>query len=155
MAEDSEEYQKMQDASLELLNSEERRLSTVKEITNELKEQGELGASSSQSWNSVFKDLSKMAETAVTNWDKVNKVMGLYFRSGKSEIWGLQYHPDYEYWQMLNLSNGRKDRILQNNHFDNENDFQNHLNYIKEEDKKLDFENRTFEIRNWLNYLKN
>ena len=73
MAEDSEEYQKMQDASLELLNSEERRLSTVKEITNELKEQGELGASSSQSWNSVFKDLSKMAETAVTNWDKVNK----------------------------------------------------------------------------------
>ena len=85
--------------------------------------------------------------------DKVNKVMGLYFRSGKSEIWGLQYHPDYEYWQMLNLSNGRKDRILQNNHFDNENDFQNHLNYIKEEDKKLDFENRTCEIRNWLNYL--
>jgi hypothetical protein len=73
MAEDSEEYQKMQDSSLELLNSEERRLSTVKEITNELKEQGELGASSSQSWNSVFKDLSKMAETAVTNWDKVNK----------------------------------------------------------------------------------
>ena len=85
--------------------------------------------------------------------DKINKVMGLYFRSGKSEIWGLQYHPDYEYWQMLNLSNGRKDRILQNNHFDNETDFQNHLNYIKEEDKKLDFENRTCEIRNWLNHL--
>ena len=60
MAEDSEEYQKMQDSSLELLNSEERRLSTVKEITNELKEQGELGASSSQSWNSVFKDLSSI-----------------------------------------------------------------------------------------------
>ena len=86
--------------------------------------------------------------------DKVNKVMGLHFKQGKSEIWGLQYHPDYEYWQMINLSNGRKDRILQNNHFDNENDFQNHLNYIKEEEKKLDFENRTFEIRNWLNYLK-
>ena len=86
--------------------------------------------------------------------DKVNKVMGLHFKSGKSEIWGLQYHPDYEYWQMINLSNGRKDRILQNNHFDSENDFQNHLNYIREEDKKLDFENRTFEIRNWLNNLK-
>ena len=28
--------------------------------------------------------------------DKVNKVMGVYFKSGNSEIWGLQYHPDYE-----------------------------------------------------------
>ena len=73
MAEDSKEYESMKDSSLELLNSEERRLGTVKDITSELKKQGELGASSSQSWNSVFKDLSKMAETAVTNFDKVNK----------------------------------------------------------------------------------
>ncbi len=86
--------------------------------------------------------------------DKVNNVMGLHFTSGKSEIWGVQYHPDYEYWQMINLSNARKDRILQNNYFDNENDFQNHLDFIKEENKKLDFENRTCEIRNWLNYIK-
>ena len=65
--------------------------------------------------------------------DKVNKVMGLHFISGKSEIWGLQYHPDYEYWQMINLSSARKDRILKNNVFNNEDEFQNHLNFIKEE----------------------
>ena len=35
--------------------------------------------------------------------------MGVYFKSGNSEIWGLQYHPDYEYWQMINLANERKD----------------------------------------------
>ena len=86
--------------------------------------------------------------------DKVNKVMGLYFTKGKSKIWGLQYHPDYEYWQMINLSNGRKDRILENGHFDNENEFKKHLDYIKEEEKKLDFENRTCEVRNWLDYIK-
>ena len=86
--------------------------------------------------------------------DKVNKVMGLYFKSGKSKIWGLQYHPDYEYWQMINLSSARKDRILENNHFNNETEFQNHLDFIKDEDKKLDFENRTCEVRNWLNYIK-
>ncbi len=86
--------------------------------------------------------------------DKVNKVMGLYFTSGKSKIWGLQYHPDYEYWQMINLSNGRKERILKNGHFKNDNEFQNHLVYIKEEEKKLDFKNRTCEIRNWLNHIK-
>ena len=85
--------------------------------------------------------------------DKVNNVMGLYFLSGKSKIWGLQYHPDYEYWQMVNLSNARKDRILKNNYFKNENEFQNHLDYIKEEEKKLDFENRTREVRNWLDNL--
>ena len=86
--------------------------------------------------------------------DKVNKVMGLYFTSGKSIIWGLQYHPDYEYWQMINLSSARKDRILENNHFNNDSEFQNHLNYIKDEEKKLDFENRTCEVRNWLNHIK-
>ena len=86
--------------------------------------------------------------------DKINKIMGLYFKSGNSKIWGLQYHPDYEYWQMINLSSGRKDRILENNHFNNETEFQNHLAFIKDEEKKLDFENRTCEVRNWLNYIK-
>ena len=39
--------------------------------------------------------------------DKINKIMGVYFKSENSEVWGLQYHPDYEYWQMINLSNER------------------------------------------------
>ena len=86
--------------------------------------------------------------------DKINKIMGVYFKSGNSEVWGLQYHPDYEYWQMINLASARKDRILENNHFNNETEFQNHLDFIKNEDKKLDFENRTCEVRNWLNYIK-
>ena len=80
--------------------------------------------------------------------------MGLYFKYSNSEIWGLQYHPDYEYWQMINLSSGRKDRIIKNKLFNDENDFQKHLDYIKEEDKKLDFQNRTCEIKNWLNIIK-
>ncbi len=102
-----------------------------------------------------YDEVCEMPDGAILlSSDNVNKVMGIHFKSGKSEILGLQYHPDYEYWQMINLANGRKDSILQNNLFDSENDFQNHLNYIKGEDQKLDFENRTCEIRNWLNYLK-
>jgi GMP synthase (glutamine-hydrolysing) len=87
--------------------------------------------------------------------DKVNRVMAIHFRTGSSEIWGLQYHPDYEYQQMINLSNERKDRMINNKNFKDENDFQNHMNYIKAEDKKLDFENRTCEVRNWLDFIKN
>ena len=86
--------------------------------------------------------------------DKVNNVMSVYFKSGHSEIWGLQYHPDYEYYQMINLANERKNRMIDNKYFKDESDFENHINYIKEEDKKLDFENRTCEVKNWLNFIK-
>jgi len=87
--------------------------------------------------------------------DKINRVMAIHFKPGKSEVWGLQYHPDYEYHQMISLANARKDRIIKNKQFKDENDFENHMNYIKEEDKKLDFENRTCEVKNWLDFLKN
>ena len=86
--------------------------------------------------------------------DKVNNVMSVYFKSGKSEIWGLQYHPDYEYYQMINLANERKNRMIENKYFKDESDFKHHINYIKEECKKLDFENRICEIKNWLNFIR-
>ncbi len=102
-----------------------------------------------------FDEVSEIPRGAtILSSDNINNVMGVYFKSGNSEIWGLQYHPDYEYWQMVNLSNERKDRMIKNKYFKNENDFQNHINYIKEEDKKLDFESRTCEIKNWLNHIK-
>jgi len=102
-----------------------------------------------------FDEVCEIPENAtLLSSDKVNKVMGVYFKSGNSEIWGLQYHPDYEYYQMVNLSNERKDRMITNKYFKDENDFQNHMSYIKDEDKKLDFENRTCEVKNWLDIIK-
>jgi len=92
-------------------------------------------------------------EAILLSSDKVNRVMGLYFKSRNSEIWGLQYHPDYEYWQMINLANARKEIMISNNYFKDEKDFQNHMNLINSEDKKLDFENRTCEIKNWLDVI--
>ena len=102
-----------------------------------------------------FDEVCKVPEGAILlSSDKVNKVMGLYFKSGNSEIWGLQYHPDYEYWQMINLANARKERMISNKHFKDEKNFQTHMNYIKDEDKKLDFKNRTCEVKNWLDNIK-
>ena len=102
-----------------------------------------------------FDEVCKIPEGAtLLSSDNVNNVMCVYFKSGNSEIWGLQYHPDYEYYQMINLSNERKNQMIANEYFKNESDFHNHIKYIKEEDEKLDFENRTYEVRNWLNYLK-
>ena len=60
-----------------------------------------------------FDEVSELPKNAILlSSDKVNKVMGIYFKSGNSEIWGLQYHPDYEYYQMLNLVNERKEHFF-------------------------------------------
>jgi GMP synthase (glutamine-hydrolysing) len=100
-----------------------------------------------------FDEVIKLPEGAkLLASDSINRVMAIYFKSGQSEIWGVQYHPDYEYWQMVNLSNARKDRLLNNNIFKNEDEFKKHVKYIEEQD--LDFNNRTHEVRNWLNNLK-
>ena len=86
--------------------------------------------------------------------DKVNKNMGVYFKSGNSEIWGLQYHPDYEYWQMVNLSNARMGKMIAKEYFRDEESFKKHIEYIKSEEKSLDFKNKTHEIQNWLDLIR-
>ena len=87
--------------------------------------------------------------------DKVNNIMGLYFTSGNSKIWGLQYHPDYEYWQMINLSHARIGKMIANEYFKDEESFNKHIDLIKSKEKGLDFENKTHEIKNWLDIIKN
>ena len=86
--------------------------------------------------------------------DKVNNIMGTYFKSENSEVWGLQYHPDYEYWQMINLSNERMGKMIAKEYFKNEEAFKKHIDFIKSEEKNLDFENKTYEIKNWLDIIK-
>ena len=81
--------------------------------------------------------------------------MGVIFNVGNSEVIGLQYHPDYEYFQMLNLIAGRKERLFTNKNFLDEEEYESHISYIKYEDELLNFKDRTFEVRNWLNYIKN
>jgi len=102
-----------------------------------------------------FDEVIKTPEGAILlSSDDKNKVMGVYFKKENSEIWGLQYHPDYEYLQMVSLAKARKDRLLTNQVFKDSNDFEKHINFIENEDKNLDFENRTCEVKNWLEFIK-
>ena len=117
----------------------------------------------------IYKDKKKEFTTPAFNFDEVtnlpidsillssdniNNVMGVSFKVGNSEITGLQYHPDYEYYQMINLIEGRKDRLFKNKNFLNEEDYQNHISYIKSENELLNFNDRSCEVRNWLKYIK-
>jgi GMP synthase (glutamine-hydrolysing) len=56
---------------------------------------------------------------------------------------------------MLKLMAGRKERLFKNKNFSSEEEYQNHVSNIQSENKLLNFNDRTCEVRNWLNYLKN
>ena len=102
-----------------------------------------------------FDEVTELPKNSILlSSDKVNNVMGVSFIAGNSEIIGLQYHPDYEYYQMINLIAGRKERLFKNKNFLNEDDYEKHIAYIKSKNELLNFEDRTCEVRNWLEYIK-
>tara|TARA_B100000902_G_scaffold398828_1_gene467077 strand:- start:160 stop:954 length:795 start_codon:yes stop_codon:yes gene_type:complete len=102
-----------------------------------------------------FDEVSELPNNAVLlSSDKVNNVMGVSFNAGNSEIIGLQYHPDYEYSQMLKLIAGRKERLFVNKNFLNDEEYENHISYIESKNELLNFKDRTCEVRNWINYIK-
>ena len=101
-----------------------------------------------------FDEVIKIPDGAtLLSSDKINNVMGIYFESGNSKIWGLQYHPDYEYSRMIKLSNARKEKLLNNKIFKDDLEYQSHILSIKKQEKKLDFLNRTCEVKNWLDHI--
>ena len=80
--------------------------------------------------------------------------MGLHFHVGLSEIWGVQYHPDYFYSQTIALTKIRKDKLIDNNYFRSVEDYEKNISFIKSEEKKLKFDDRCCEVKNWLYYIK-
>ena len=102
-----------------------------------------------------FDEVTELPKDAILlSSDKVNNVMGVSFTAGNSEITGLQYHPDYEYYQMINLIAGRKERLFNNKNFLNKDDYEKHIAYIKSKNELLNFDDRTCEVRNWLKYIR-
>tara|TARA_B100000686_G_C16469644_1_gene801413 strand:- start:60 stop:854 length:795 start_codon:yes stop_codon:yes gene_type:complete len=86
--------------------------------------------------------------------DKINKFQAIIFAVGKSEVWGIQYHPEIPYDYMIKLINHRSEGLINNGTFKDKNEIDNHIKLIKKENNKLSDKIRTLELRNWLNYLK-
>jgi GMP synthase (glutamine-hydrolysing) len=116
----------------------------------------------------IYKDKQKKFNTPAFNFDEVvtlpknskllasnpiNKVMGVNFKSEASDIWGIQYHPEITYDKMISLIHFRKDRLLNNNAFVDEQEINNHVKMIAEENKITNKDLRMRELENWLNYL--
>ena len=116
-----------------------------------------------------YKDKNKKFNTPAFNFDevvtvpkdaiclasnKINKIQGLNFKTGISEIWGLQYHPEINYEKMINIIKFRKDALItKRNRFKNDEEVISHINFIEEEIKISNKESRMLELRNWLNLI--
>jgi len=87
--------------------------------------------------------------------DKINKFQALHFYAGKSEVWGLQYHPEIPYDYMINLIKHRSKRMIEKNIFKNQDEINQHIESIEKAKLKLSDDARTIELKNWLNYIKN
>ena len=119
--------------------------------------------------NPLYKDKNNKFNTPAFNFDevvttptgathlasnKINKIQALNFKSGVSEIWGLQYHPEITYQKMIDIIKFRKDILIINrNRFNDEEEIKNHINFIEEEIKISEKDLRMMELRNWLNLI--
>ena len=85
--------------------------------------------------------------------NKVNRVMGLNFKSEKSNIWGIQYHPEITYDKMITLINFRKEKLINNKSFNDEADLVSHIQMIEKENKITNKDSRMKELKNWLDLI--
>ena len=87
--------------------------------------------------------------------NKINKIQSINFKSGVSDVWGLQYHPEITYHKMITLIKFRKDKLINiRKCFKDEKEIQEHINFIEKEIKISVKESRMLELKNWLEYLK-
>jgi GMP synthase (glutamine-hydrolysing) len=86
--------------------------------------------------------------------DRINKFMALQFYVGKSEIWGLQYHPEIPYDYMIKLIKHRSKGLIDKNIFRDINGINSHIEEIEKAKIKLKDDTRTLELKNWLNHIK-
>jgi len=86
--------------------------------------------------------------------NRINKIMALHFEVGKSEVWGLQYHPEIAYDYMIKLIKHRSNSLIEKNFFKDINNLHSHIKIIQEAEIELKDDIRTLELKNWLSYIK-
>jgi len=103
-----------------------------------------------------FDEVVTLPEGAIhLSSNKINKIQSVHFKSGISDVWGLQYHPEITYHKMITLINFRKDKLINERKcFKDEEEIKKHINFIEKEIKISVKESRMLELKNWLNYLK-
>jgi len=101
-----------------------------------------------------FDEVVKLPDNSVhLAFNKTNKIQGLAFKSGKFDIWGLQYHHEIHYDYMIRLINDRREKLIRKKCFKNSEEIHHHLQFIDKDTDLLEDDIRLLEITNWLNYI--
>ena len=116
----------------------------------------------------IYKNKNQKFNTPAFNFDEVtklpkgstllssnalNKVMGINFTIGSTNVWGIQYHPEITYAKMISLIHFRKDRLLEKKAFADQSEIDSHIKIIEDENKVSNKDARMKELENWLNLL--
>ena len=117
----------------------------------------------------LYKKKNKKFNTPAFNFDEVvalpkgsvllssnpiNKVMGVNFKAGISNVWGIQYHPEITYSKMISLIHFRRDRLIEKNAFVDQSEIDSHVKIIEEERRTTHKDSRMRELKNWLNLIE-
>ena len=101
-----------------------------------------------------FYEVVKLPEgSTLLSSNPINKVMGINFNVGSTNIWGIQYHPEITYTKMIDLIHFRKDRLLEKKAFVDQTEIDTHVKIIENENKISNKDARMRELKNWLNLL--
>tara|TARA_A100001011_G_C14318259_1_gene849046 strand:+ start:3241 stop:4032 length:792 start_codon:yes stop_codon:yes gene_type:complete len=84
----------------------------------------------------------------------INKVMGIEFKIGECNIWGIQYHPEITYDKMISLIHFRSEKLLKNKAFIDQAEINKHVEVISKENKIINKDSRMRELGNWLDIIK-
>ena len=77
----------------------------------------------------------------------------MHFSVGKSEIWGLQYHPEIPYDYMIKLIKHRSKNLIEKKVFKDSDEVLKHIELIQKENSKLKDSVRVAELKNWLKFI--
>ena len=108
------------------------------------------------------------SQTTILSSNNRSAVQSLCFNKENSEVWAVQYHPEFNPKWMSGLMFQRKKLLLDENIFTSEVNFQKlydylsnikNNNFLKNEleisDSLVDNKIHTIELSNWLNHVKN
>ena len=107
------------------------------------------------------------SETVILSSNDKSKVQSFSFLRKNSEVWAVQYHPEFNPVWMSGLMFQRKKLLLEENIINSEEDFEKLYLYLSNISKNNYLKNKlqisdslitdsihTKELKNWLNYLK-
>src|SRR6056300_30467 len=87
--------------------------------------------------------------TKYLSFNSINKFQSVSFECDKSNIWAVQYHPEFDYDKMINLTIYKKKEL-----FEDELKFENHIQLLKKEKELSSDSFRMKELKNWLGSIK-